>query len=657
MTTRFLPPISARWLCALLIFGLALTTRGLGLGQFLTADEPRWMEWSSWFISGLLWDDFECESLEAGRATIGHGWDCTLSGNTAGVTTMWLGSLGLLTHYAVAGQTDLRHFLTANTENNLALIAAMQWPFALLQALFLLAFYLLLSDLIETQIAFLATLLLTLSPYHIALSRVVQNDALTTAFMTLALLSMIGYWWKQWPHYWLFLAALMAGFAILSKPLGWFSLPFAAIMGWSNLGYRWQQGHPLPTLMGQLMLEGTVLAVGVLLTFLTFPALWTIPQEVLETILFAAANNSSEGHLQYFWGEVTTNPGWLFYPFGLLLNLTPLESVGLLGLLAFGATHRRQRPLSPTLLTFGLYFILFWLFISLSSKKQLRFLLPTWPIIEVGAAYGLWWLWQQLFLFLKPHRFLKPVRFKNLPYRFITFTLLICLLQGGLIWQNYPYYFTYYNPLLGGAPQAAKFTTVGWGEGMDAAARYLNQQPQAAQLRVASIGASATFRPFFSGKTVGGSSNAKALNSDYMVYYLNLWQRLDERPEYQPVWNYLQRHYQPVHTVQLQGLEYALIYRNPIEHHLQLETPRLQLFGYRWTTPTQLTLFWQPLETNLQLRASLTSTNWIDCPVKTEFSPQQETILENDCTFPQPPADHFYVGLADGSTLEIPLNN
>ena len=43
--------------------------------------------------------------------------------------------------------------------------------------------------------------------------------------------------------------------------------------------------------------------------------------------------------------------------------------------------------------------------------------------------------------------------------------------------QHYPYYLTYFNPLSGGNRSAPQVLLVGWGEGLEKAADWLNQQP------------------------------------------------------------------------------------------------------------------------------------------------------------------------------------
>ncbi|MFN8458472.1 MAG: hypothetical protein U0401_28100 [Anaerolineae bacterium] len=49
-----------------------------------------------------------------------------------------------------------------------------------------------------------------------------------------------------------------------------------------------------------------------------------------------------------------------------------------------------------------------------------------------------------------------------------------------------PYYLTYYNPFLGGVQEAAQQVPVGWGEGLEQAAHFLNSLPNAKKLNVSS---------------------------------------------------------------------------------------------------------------------------------------------------------------------------
>ena len=65
--------------------------------------------------------------------------------------------------------------------------------------------------------------------------------------------------------------------------------------------------------------------------------------------------------------------------------------------------------------------------------------------------------------------------------------------------QTYPYYLSYFNPLMGGSQRAPQVLMIGWGEGLDRAARYLNDKPDADQLYVMSWYFPGCFSYFFKG--------------------------------------------------------------------------------------------------------------------------------------------------------------
>jgi hypothetical protein len=123
----------------------------------------------------------------------------------------------------------------------------------------------------------------------------------------------------------------------------------------------------------------------------------------------------------------------------------------------------------------------------------------------------------------------------------------------------HPYYFNYFNPLLGNGRTAPYLINVGWGEGLDRAAAYLNQLPDASQRSVASW-YSFQFAPFFKGHTVDLSSNEPALRADYTVFYVNQVQR--GFPSQELLFYFKDR--EPMHTVKLGGVDYAWIYSGPV---------------------------------------------------------------------------------------------
>ena len=137
-----------------------------------------------------------------------------------------------------------------------------------------------------------------------------------------------------------------------------------------------------------------------------------------------------------------------------------------------------------------------------------------------------------------------------------------CCGKGALALAVSPHFMAYYNPLLGGGPKAPTVMMIGWGEGIDEAATYLNAKPNAAQLHVASWYAQGGFSYFFDGETVddldytGVQDISKWLATDYFVTYIHQWQR--QLPE-QRLLDHFAR-YQPEHVITLNGIEYARIY-------------------------------------------------------------------------------------------------
>jgi len=125
--------------------------------------------------------------------------------------------------------------------------------------------------------------------------------------------------------------------------------------------------------------------------------------------------------------------------------------------------------------------------------------------------------------------------------------------------QSYPYFLNYYNPLLGGGKKAPEVMMVGWGEGLDQAARYLNQKPGAENMKVISWSADGCFSYIFNGSaaTIDYDMGLSDLRrADYVVLYLNQWQRQAPYPEFLAYFE----GFSPELVVRIGDIEYAQIY-------------------------------------------------------------------------------------------------
>ena len=128
--------------------------------------------------------------------------------------------------------------------------------------------------------------------------------------------------------------------------------------------------------------------------------------------------------------------------------------------------------------------------------------------------------------------------------------------------RTFPYYLSYYNPLIGGSARAPDVMMIGWGEGLDQAARYLNTKPDAEQMRVMSHYSDGSFSYFFQGETVDLVDSWEGIAAqgfdevDYVVLYYHQWQR--QRPD--PAMLAFFASQTPEYVVNIDGLDYALIY-------------------------------------------------------------------------------------------------
>ncbi|MFH1084347.1 MAG: hypothetical protein V1772_01105, partial [Chloroflexota bacterium] len=226
------------------------------------------------------------------------------------------------------------------------------------------------------------------------------------------------------------------------------------------------------------------------------------------------------------------------------LRVTPWA---LLGLVLLALTRHSQRPAGTTVAC--LLFVLGWAaMVTASPKKFDRYLLPIFPVANLLAALG-------YSAHLARWAALRPGRVAWVP------GALALLLAGTQFLGNLParpYYSATYNPLAGGAATAQRALLVGWGEGLDQAAAYLNGLPGAERL-VASSHQANELKPFFRGTTTPLGSQPLA-EPDYYVLYASAVRR-GSTPE---VTEALFGREEPAFVARANGLDYAWVYRNTL---------------------------------------------------------------------------------------------
>jgi len=524
------------------LFLAALLPRVFGLGKFITSDEH-----TNIFIAGseviqaFLRGDF--------RQTYWHFYP--------GVTMGWADGIGLAAQWLaerVTGATAQPFSAFLNSDIRHVLVAA-RLPYAVLTALFVPLVYLLLQRWFDPQrtnpsarwLAAGAALVIAFDPFFLAHSRVVHGDAPVSVFMVLSILALLLYL-RDGSRKLMLFSAVMGGLAALTKAPGQLIavLTVAAIGG----DWAWHMWHTRRfdaeytrrrTL--DVILWG---AIALVVFVVLFPAMWVDPVGTIQRMLHETFGKVDEGHLVFFMGQPTKNPGFWFYPVVVPFRLTPVTAIGaLLSLMTGFSLWRKNRPLASATLILWLYVLAFFWFGDLSPKKQDRYLLPVFPLLDILAVLG----WGGLILQFKTQN----AKLKIVPWGMA----ILVATQAAIALPWYPYFLAYFNPLMGGLPRAVEITLVGWGEGMEQAAAYLNQKPNAENLFVAST-PSQTFLPYFKGRGENFYTNDVALRADYVIIYRAQQQRLAPSPEI--VRAYMAR--QPEKIITIHGVPYAWIFAN-----------------------------------------------------------------------------------------------
>ena len=535
----------------ILTLAVSLGLRVVGLDAFVVNDEIRWT----------------CRSISFRDALARGDWVNTFRTGHPGVLTTWLGAIFTpstddLVETVCQSSKDALEFdevdLPPEEETHaMVLLGQMLFKGRLGPALFTwmctVVIYILVR-LLWDQVAILSLVLMALDPFLLAFSRFLHLDGVLTCLMTISVLSMLASLERSRSDAscWVFLmlSGGAGGLAILQKSPAGFLLPFVALLLVIDVFRRGVSGRTLFLAARDL---GVWCLVAGIVYVAVWPAMWVDPVGTIKQVLGEAVGYAEEGHDfgNYFLGQPVHDPGWGFYPVAVLFRLSPLTLIGLaigLGWLIVGRDRVRGRV---GLIALVLYSLLFGVFMSLGAKKFERYLLPIFPALGIIAAAGLWWTVEAG---------LERIRKKT--NAFSLAGLLTCgiafVVQMALILPHYPYYLTYYNPLLGGLRQAQRVLLVGWGEGYDLAATYVNQKPDAAELRVA-MPAYAIFAPQFLGEAKP-MPRYEVWESDYVLFYISHVQRqryLEVMEDY-----CLNPDRRPEYVVSLHGVDYVWLYRN-----------------------------------------------------------------------------------------------
>ena len=546
-----------------------------------------------------------------------HVYSDTFQSYHPGVTTMWLGGLALWREYGsvldMAPKFMQKKFLAPQR------LAHTRLPVALMTALTILLAGLLLQRLFGSFVALAGTLFLALDPFFLAESRRLHTDALATGFLMISLLSWLCYLEADVSRRrFIIFSGISFGLACLSKSLaGGFLCVLPLVLIW----YANHRRSSVSRLLWATLLWG---AVSLMTALTLWPYFWTwrlgrLPMFPLLmaggiTMAIIAAKQHRKDNLsirvshrvgwgalaglvlvgmvafslfasrfvferlhwalttphevpQLFSGQIRYAPNLLYYPVYGFVWSAPLTLP-----LAILATWMvwKQRKQEPKLFRAGVALVIFGVFylfgLTVVAKKLARYLVISFPVWNILAAIGVVILIRRLS-----------------QYRRLTSTALtiLLLIQAAPVLSLHPNYRSYHHPLFT-SNWIAENTSLGGGTGLDIAAAYLNEKPDAAQMTVRVTRFGGFFQHYFIGQTqVREATQALYPIPDYDVVYIRDKQ-VDGIPRDAPPPNGIPTDSlqltddlprQLENVVRLNGIDYVWIYR------VQCEENQRQDFG------------------------------------------------------------------------------
>jgi len=637
----------------LIIIGLILLIalpRLTQLNQYLIVDEADRWHWAEDFVSALSRGDL------AGTL-VGDGYP--------GIVPVWAESIWVLgeaiRRSIVAGEWigDAGLYLILHEWERSAFLYQQRLPIVLLNTLLALGVIGAVWRLFGRRTALLSAVLVALDPFYLSDSRVNRAEAVLTGLITLSILALIFYYRRpRWRY--VIISGILGGLSFLTKIQALAILPAIALIGLfiyssreSEIGS--QKTTPyflLPTPYSLLIKFGMLWAVAAGLTWvLLWPAMWVSPLETLSLVYnYTTRKVGAEGVNLFFMGQTyaDADPGLIFYPFAFLMRITP---VTLLGLIFYtfrlvskqagnegGSAQTFSRKASFILL---IYILVYTLVMSVGSHKQDRYLLPIFLGVDILAGLGWVFLWDWLKKRWKS-KLSSPTPYSLLPTPYLGGALFVGLLivQLVTIMPHHPYYYSYFNPLLGGGSTAVRTMRIGWGEGMDQVGEYLAAKPNSRGLVVASRFTHNMLG--FKGEQISLLPDGRWTQADYVVLYI---QQVQRRQEPSPGFiDYFQAR-SPEKVITIAGIDYAWVYpipfTTPADPQVSVFPDQAALLGYRWEKDGQLRLFWENLglsqpERSLvaRLQGETAQTDWVTCSPDTPFISQMQTrgsYLESLC--------------------------
>jgi hypothetical protein len=545
-----------------LLFTILLAPRLMGIKKFTTGDEPAWLIFSHNFLHAIHRGQFERTVYEYHPA----------------VTTMWVITASILSYFPEYTQIrhgyiekfwDLDEIYAKNGKALSTVLYRSRALYVLLTSIFLLLSFFLLWRLAGIAMALAAILLVSFDPFFLGQSRLLNHEGLACALALAAFLALLVYLYQGRKLLYLLISATLCGLALLTKSPMILLLPLAGLMFAVRLVEDWQKVADRRNSLWKAV-AGYIgwLAVLALVYVALWPGMWVAPGKMLYEIYGNAFSYAFQGSRLQVTGEVVIKPiGFNFSDLGnllvsLLYKTTPIVWLGAALSIAslFDHRHAPTSKLAKLVVIYlALLALLFILMFGIAQgRNSIHYILMVFVSLDVLAGVG--YVWGANLLAAK----FAWAKNKAVQASLISCVILAQCLSG---LPDYPYYYTYTNPLVQALQSGAQDPAAGYGEGLELAAAYLAKKPDARELIVSSHLGVGSFSYYFPGTSyplmyqsreyLTDRSAGWFRQSDYLVIY-DIQQRAMDLPV--KLLDALEG-VTPEHVIDLNGLRYASIYK------------------------------------------------------------------------------------------------
>jgi hypothetical protein len=405
--------------------------------------------------------------------------------------------------------------------------------------------------------------MISLDPFVLGHSRLLNHEAMLSLFVLISLLALLMHVLSEhkWSH--LLISGAAAGLAQLTKSSSAVIVPVVVLL--LLLDLRQQRADRWRSRVRRFAASlGAWLGMVIVVYVAFWPGMWVAPAKMLSEVFGNALSYAFTGSRLSVAGGTSAAP---FQPHlgelaqwgqSILWRTTPITWLG--AILGIGAAVRpgfKTRLVLISVLITGALFVA--LFGVASGRNSAHYVLTSYVALDVLAAAGLtWgvgWLGKRA-----------PAASRE--------WLPALILGGAVIAQGasglpfYPYYYTYYSPIMEASEPGRQNSNAGYGEGLELAAEYLKAIPNAHQSTATVFYGRGCFSYFFPGKTeplkpiYAEAGNVPQLRqvlheSEYLVIYYVLEKGRDSPAN---VMRALQGA-TPDKTIWLNDIEYVRIYR------------------------------------------------------------------------------------------------